>query len=103
MPLACTSTSHAVQAGIAQGTVISQTVLNLFVSNYPHNIQLRITYADDVQAAQSSTNPQEDADVLTVGEETVREWADKRGLQMTTRKLQVTPFTFDTPNHNYII
>ena len=49
-----------------QGSVIPRTLFNSFVSNYPYNVQIYISYADDVLPAHSSLNPQEAADALNV-------------------------------------
>ena len=91
-----TSTCHAVRAGVPQGSVISPILFNFFVANYPENVELHTTYADDVHAAQSSIRPQEAADALTVHAESVGEWAEERGLQISAPKSFVTLFTSDT-------
>ena len=60
-----TSTCHAVRAGVPQGSVISPILFNFFVANYPENVEIHTTYADDVHASHSSIRPQEAADPLT--------------------------------------
>ena len=62
----------AVPAGVPQGSVISLTIFILFGSNYPYNVQIQLSYADDVLAAHSSLNPKEAADALNVHRESIR-------------------------------
>jgi len=91
-----TSTCHAVRVGVPQGSVISPILFNFFVANYPENVELHTTYANDMHAAHSSTRPQEAADALTVHAESVRGWAEERDLQISTPKSFATLFTSDT-------
>ena len=90
------STSYAVRTGVPQRSVMSPTLFSLFVSNYPHNVELQTSYAVDVNAAHSFSSPQEVADVLTVHAESVREWTEERSLRISLLKSHVTLFTSDT-------
>ena len=90
-----TSTCHDVRVGVPQGSVISLILFNLFVANYPENVELHTTYADDVHAAHSFTRLQEAADALTIHAESVRDWAEERGLPISAPKSFVTLFTSD--------
>ena len=53
------------------------------MTNNPENVKLHRTYADNwdnVYAAHSSTQPQEATDDLAVHAESVRDWAEEKGL-----------------------
>ena len=49
----CTSTCHAVRAGVPQGSVISLSALNFYVSNYPSICNLQSSHADHSHATKS--------------------------------------------------
>ena len=66
------------------------------MTNYTKNVELHTTYADDVHTAHSSTRTQEAADALTIHAESVRDWAEKGGLQISAPMSFVTFFTPDT-------
>ena len=91
------STCQDVPAGVPQGSVILPNLFNFFVANYPEYVEFRTTYVDDIHAAHSSTRPQEAAAALTVHPESVRYWAEERGLRISALKLFVIIFMFD--NH----
>ena len=74
------------RASVPLGLVISPTLLNFFVANYPENVETHRKYADDVYAALPSTQFQEVAEALTVHAETVRDLAEEEGLQISTPK-----------------
>ena len=85
------------RAGVPQDSVISPNLFNFFMANYPENFELHTTYADVVHAAHSSTRPQEAVDALTVHAESVRDWTNEKGLQISGSKSFVTLFTSETP------
>ena len=84
-----------VHAGVLQGSCISPTLFNFFVSTYPHSDHLTTSYADDFTDASSSTDFELSASALTEHASRVTNWAEDHGLSISAPKSTVTLFTSD--------
>ena len=82
-------------AGVPQGSCISPTLFNHFVSSYPHSSHLTTSYADDFTDASSHTDFTQAASALTEHASRVSEWAENLGLSLSAPKSSVTLFTSD--------
>ena len=71
------------------------TDLNFFASNYLQNVQIHSSYTDDVHAVLWSKNHKNATDAVIVLVESVRDWAEERGLQISAPKSHVKLFTSD--------
>ena len=90
-----TSPYRHARTGVPQGSCISPILFNFYVSNYPQSPQLTSSYADDFTDSFSSSDIPSAASALTAHAARVVEWADDRGLAISTPKSTVTLFTSD--------
>ena len=68
---------------VPQGSCISPTLFNLFISTFPQSDNLVInSYADDFTASCSNSNAYQ-----------MTEWAEERGLAISAPKLTISLFT----------
>ena len=86
--------------GVPQGSCISPTLFNYFVSTYPHSTHLTTSYADDFTDASSHTGFRVAASALTEQAARVSEWAEDLGLSLSAPKSSVTLFTSDRQQSN---
>ena len=95
------SPNKHVHLGVPQGAVLSPTLFNFFVANFPELQCSKTSFADDftiftsdsdIAAAEARIN----ADLLLISE-----WAKEIGLDIAPSKSSVTLFTSDTHEHNY--
>ena len=91
-----TSPCRSVRIGVPQGSVISPTLFNFYVSSYPNTCPLLTSYADDFTAAASSTDPREAGDILASHASDVVSWVGEKRLLLSAPKSSVTLFTPDT-------
>ena len=70
--------------GVPQGSCISPTLFNFFVSTYPHSTHLTTSYADDFTDSSSHTDYTQAASALTEHATRVSEWAGDLGLSLST-------------------
>ena len=90
-----TSPYRHVRTGVPQGSCISPTLFNFYVSTYPQSPQLTTSYADDFTDSFSSSHVPTAASALASHAELVAEWAADRGLAISSPKSTVTLFTSD--------
>ena len=91
-----TSSFLHVRCGVPQGSVISPTLFNCFVSDYPETASLITSYADDFTAAESSSNIQQASERLNAHAEDVLSWANNKKLAISMDKSHPTILTSDT-------
>ena len=76
--------------------MISPTLFNYYVADYPHTAQTISSYADDFTALASAVDPYEAAAQLTDHASDVAYWADRKGLNISVPKTNAILFTQDT-------
>ena len=89
------SPQRHMHAGVPQGSCISPTLFNHFVSSYPHSSHLTTSYADDFTDAASHTDYTQAASALNEHASRVSGWAENLGLSLSAPKSSVTLFTSD--------
>ena len=91
---------RSIRAGVPQGSVISPSLFNAFVEDYPVSADLHTSYADDFTALTASPRIPEAAERLTRHAGEVNSWAKDHGLQISLPKSNVTLFTSDSHQSN---
>ena len=93
------SSPRIVRTGVPQGGVLSPTLFNAYLSDFPvpteDGIQT-LLYADDITVSHSSSNIQESVDSLNPYLDDIRSFLVDRDLMISTAKSSVTLFTPDT-------
>ena len=89
------SSSRHVPAGVPQGSVISPSLFNFFVSDYPSSAPLITSYADDFTAVASAVQVPATAATLSAHASEVAQWARQKGLTISIPKSSSTLFTPD--------
>ena len=95
------SPSRHVRTGVPQGSCISPSLFNFFVSTYPQSDLLTTSYADDFTDSCSSPNISEAASSLSAHAQLVGDWAEERGLAISAPKSNITLFTPDRRQSHY--
>ena len=85
-----------IRSGVPQGSVISPSLFNFFVSDYPNTAHLVTSYADDFTAAECSPNVELAASRLSAHAGDISHWAAQKHLTIAEDKTHPTLFTSDT-------
>ena len=88
-----TSNKNYTRTGVPQGSCISPVLFNFFVSSYPQDDHLTLSYADDFTDSITSRNYRDAAPALTLQASRVHDWANERGLALSAPKSTITLFT----------
>ena len=91
-----TSPKRFTRTGVPQGSCISPALFNFFVSTYPQDDHLTLSYADDFTDSITSRNYRDATPALTHQATRVQQWADERGLALSAPKSTITLFTPQT-------
>jgi hypothetical protein len=89
----CKSRSKIIHSGIPQGSVLSPSLFNLFVSDFPLLAFLAESFADDFTVGESSSNFQTLTDALSVDLCQIESWADRKNLSIAPNNSAVILFT----------
>ena len=81
------------RTGVPQGSCISPVLFNFFVSSYPEDNHLTLSYADDFTDSITNSSYVTAATGLTNQATRVSEWASERGLALSAPKSTVTLFS----------
>jgi hypothetical protein len=86
-----------IHSGMPQGGVLSPDIYNFYASDFPEVATLTESYADDFEAAKSSSGIQtlSISDTLTDDLFHVSKWADDENLKIAPDKSSITLFTPD--------
>ena len=88
------SPSFHTRVGVPQDAYISPTLFNFFVSTFPqYDDFFTKFYADDFIVSCSKFNVDQIAEALSSHWPNIGEWADERGLAISTPKSTITLFT----------
>ena len=90
------SGSIIIHQGVPQGSVLSPTLFNAYVADYPHTADLCSSYADDFTASASYPDVGEATAVMANHAHDVEIWATEKELQISTQKSTATLFTPET-------
>ena len=90
------SGSVVIHQGVPQGSVLSPTLFNAYVSDYPHTANLCSSYADDFTASASHPDVREATAIMANHAVDVETWAGEKELQISAQKSTVTLFTPET-------
>jgi hypothetical protein len=82
-----TATCHS---GVPQGSVLSPHLLNFFLSDFPAPAQLNLSYADDIQLAESSPDVKTICPVLTNHLSKISQWSKDNKLGIAPEKSHIT-------------
>ena len=88
-----TSPKLSTRTGVPQGSCISPALFNFYVSTYPQDDHLTLSYADDFTDSITSRNYRDATPALTRQATRVQQWADDRGLALSAPKSTITLFT----------
>jgi hypothetical protein len=78
---------------VPQGSVLSPHLFNFFLSDFPAPAQLNLSYADDIQLAESSPDVKTLGPVLTNHLSEISQWSKDNKLGIASEKSHVTIFT----------
>ena len=88
-----TSRKRFTRTGVPQGSCISPVLFNFFVSSYPQDNHLTLSYADDFTDSITSRSYRDATPALTLQASRVHQWANERGLALSAPKSTITLFT----------
>jgi hypothetical protein len=89
------SRSQKIHSGVPQGSVLSPSIFNFFVSTCCEPASLLQSYADDFTIAESSADGESLGVSLTVGLSQISAWAKEKDLVIPPGKSKVIFFTPD--------
>jgi hypothetical protein len=78
---------------VPQGSVLSPHFFNFFLSDFPAPAQLNLSYANDIQLAESSPDVKTLGPVLTNHLSEISQWSKDKKLGIAPEKSYVTVFT----------
>ena len=90
------SGSVIIHQGVPQGSVLSPTIFNAYVADYPHSADLCTSYADDFTASASHSDVREATAIMANHAQDLEAWANEKMLQVSAQKSTVTLFTPET-------
>ena len=88
-----TSRKQFTRTGAPQSLCISPVLFNFFVSSYPQDDHLTLSYADDFTDSIASRSYSDATPALTCQATRVHQWANERGLALSAPKSTITHFT----------
>ena len=90
-----------INRGVPQGAVISPTLFNLYVADFPAILSEKTSFADDFSIYTSAVNIEDAERQLSHDMELVKDWAASIELDISTQKSTVTLFSPLTHKHKY--
>jgi hypothetical protein len=87
-----------IHSGVPQGSVLSSSLFNLFVSDFPQVASLTESFADDFTVSESSNDLPTITTALCEALGQIESWADSKDLSIAPNKSSITLFTPD-PAH----
>jgi hypothetical protein len=85
----------SLHSGVPQGSVLSPSLYNFFISDFPLQAPLSHSFADDIYAGRSSPDLSILAAKLNEDMRQVKAWADSMNLTIAPEKSSITLFTPD--------
>lgn len=76
------ATPKIIHTGVPHGSVLSPSLINYFVSNFPHVAMLTLSYADDFTVSELSADVDALGRKLTQHFEVISLWAKSKGLKV---------------------
>ena len=90
-----------IHRGVPQGAVISPTLFNFYVSDFPTILSEKTSFADDFTIYASSVDIEEVEAQLTQDLDIVKNWASSLDLDIAPNKSSITLFSPSTHEHRY--
>jgi hypothetical protein len=96
----CKSPSMIIHSGVPQGSVLSPSLFNFFVSDFPF-LTLSDSFADDFYVGESSSDSSVLTAALNKDMHQIKVWANKKELKIAPEKSSITLFTPDPHQANH--
>ena len=89
------SPSMIIHSGVPQGSVLSPSLFNFFISDFPLQASITSSYADDFHVGESSPDLSLLTSALSEDLRQIESWADEKNLSIASNKSSITLFTPD--------